>query len=235
MAAGKIMIVQIYEVSSPEEAAALCSLGVDHVGVLVGDGTFPREQSIEDARTIFAAISSPSKGSALSLSVDLALIRRIVSELKPPILHLGASTDLLFPSHVAELKREFPGVAVMRSLPAVRPEGVALAVTYDGIADILLLDSYEPGDKQIGALGVTHSWDLDRQIVERVSIPVIMAGGLGPDNAADAIASAHPAGVDSKTKTDKDDGSHTKDLTKVKKFLEVTRSSGPLPPRSATA
>jgi len=35
------LIVQIYEVSSPEEAAVLCGIGVDHIGVLVGSGAFP--------------------------------------------------------------------------------------------------------------------------------------------------------------------------------------------------
>ena len=41
------MLVQIYEVTSPEEASALAELGVDHIGVLVGDGEFPREQSVQ--------------------------------------------------------------------------------------------------------------------------------------------------------------------------------------------
>ena len=72
--------------------------------------------------------------------------------------------------------------------------------------DWLLLDSYESGDHQIGALGVTHSWELDRRIIRSVRIPVIIAGGLGPENVEDAIRIARPAGVDSKTKTDKSDG-----------------------------
>ena len=50
------MIVQIYEVTTPAEAQALGAMGVDHIGVLVGDGSFPREQTIEKAREIFAAI-----------------------------------------------------------------------------------------------------------------------------------------------------------------------------------
>jgi len=37
------MLVQIYEISSPEEARALSSFGVDHIGLRVGDGSFPRE------------------------------------------------------------------------------------------------------------------------------------------------------------------------------------------------
>src|SRR5262249_40933559 len=54
------MIVQIYEVTTPAEARALGEMGVDHIGVLVGDGSFPREQTIEKAREIFAAIPAGS-------------------------------------------------------------------------------------------------------------------------------------------------------------------------------
>src|SRR5262245_53916508 len=60
------MIIQIYEVTRPAEAHALGAMGVDHIGVLVGDGSFPREQTIEKAREIFAAIPSGSKAFALS-------------------------------------------------------------------------------------------------------------------------------------------------------------------------
>ena len=62
------MIVQIYEVTIAREARALHALRVNHIGVLVGDGSFPREQEIENARHIFAVISTGSKTSALSLS-----------------------------------------------------------------------------------------------------------------------------------------------------------------------
>jgi phosphoribosylanthranilate isomerase len=213
------MIVQIYEVTTPAEARTLGEMGVDHVGVLVGDGSFPREQTIEKAREIFAAILTGSKASALSLSHDVDLIVRITTALMPDILHLGAAPQHLSPAQVRTLKTQFPQVALMRSVPVVDESSIALARSYDGIADWLLLDSYETGDRQIGALGVTHSWDLDRRIVESVRIPAIIAGGLGPENVQDAIRVARPAGVDSKSKTDKNDGTHTKDLKKVSAFV----------------
>jgi len=218
------MLVQIYEISTPEEARALGNLGVDHIGVLVGDGSFPREQSVDQARLIFSAIPSSSKGLALLLSADVRLVEQIISELKPAIVHLGASSDLLTASAVQQLKQRCGTLTVMRSIPIVDDESIAIARSYDGVADILLLDSYRPGDVQIGALGVTHSWEIDRKIVESVRIPVIIAGGLGPDNVVDAIRVVRPAGVDSKTKTDKDDGSHTKDLQKVKRFVARAKS-----------
>jgi phosphoribosylanthranilate isomerase len=218
------MLVQIYEVSSPQEARALGELGVDHIGVLVGDGSFPREQSVDRARRIFSAVPPSSRTVALSLSADVTLIEQIVAELKPAILHLGAASELLTPAMVRQLKNRLGDVLVMRSIPVVDESSVAMARSYDGIADMLLLDSHRPGDVQIGALGVTHSWDIDRTIVESVGIPVIIAGGLGPDNVLHAITAVQPAGVDSKTKTDKDDGSHTKDLRKVKRFVDRAKS-----------
>jgi phosphoribosylanthranilate isomerase len=217
------MIVQIYEVTTPAEARALGAMGVDHIGVLVGDGSFPREQTIEKAREIFAAIPVGSKASALSLSRDVDLIVRLTAALLPDILHLGAAPQHLSPAQLRTLKAEFPPVSLMRSIPVVDDSSITLARSYDGIADFLLLDSYKSGDRQIGALGVTHSWELDRRIIESVRIPAVIAGGLGPENVQDAIRVARPAGVDSKTKTDRRDGTHTKDLQKVSAFVKAAR------------
>jgi phosphoribosylanthranilate isomerase len=218
------MLTQVYEISTPEEAAALSAIGVDHIGVLVGDGQFPRELPISAASEIGAAIVPPSKFSALFLSCDLSLIASWARELNPAIVHLGASAELLSPQDVASLKRVLPGIAVMRSVPVFGEESIAIAQSYAGIADLLLLDSYRPTDKQIGALGVTHDWNISRRIVDLARIPVVLAGGLGPDNVREAIRTVRPAGVDSKTRTDQD-GSHAKDLDRVRRFHEAARSA----------
>jgi phosphoribosylanthranilate isomerase len=107
-------------------------------------------------------------------------------------------------------------------VPVVDEESIRIARSYEGIADFLLLDSHRESDRQIGALGVTHDWTISRRIVELVRTPVILAGGLGPDNVAEAIRLVRPAGVDSKTKTDQD-GSHRKDLDRVRRFHEAAR------------
>jgi phosphoribosylanthranilate isomerase len=220
------MLIQIYEISTAEEARAVSALGVDHVGVLVGDGEFPREQPLAAAAKIAAAIMPLAKFSALFLTADLSLIEAWTRELHPSIVHLGAGPDLLSPAHVAMLKQKLPDSVIMRSVPVSGEESVAIAQSYEGLADYLLLDSYRPSDRQIGALGITHDWSISRRIVELVHIPVILAGGLGPDNVAEAIRAVRPAGVDSKTKTDRD-GSHAKDLGRVRRFHEiVTRHRG---------
>src|SRR6516164_3835755 len=90
------MLVQIYEVTSAEEASALTKLGVDHIGVFVG-------------------IPPSSKGSALCLSADLSVIELVVVNLRPAILHLGASANLVRPEHV--LQRNSSGSVSHEAFP----------------------------------------------------------------------------------------------------------------------
>lgn len=111
----------------------------------------------------------------------------------------------------------------MRSIPITGAESIGWAQSYDGIADWLLLDSHKPGDIQIGAQGFTHDWTISARIVRAVRTRVILAGGLGPDNVASAIAHVAPFGVDSKTRTDRDDGKG-KDLDRVRAFVAQARN-----------
>ena len=217
------MLTQIYEVATPAEAEAISAIGVDHVGVLVGDGAFPRELPVQKASAVMRMIRAPSVLSALFLSADVAVIERMVGELDPPIVHLGASSELLTPELVVALRKSLPKTKFMRSVPVTGFEAVGVAQAYDGVVDWILLDSHRMGDVQIGAQGVTHDWSISRKIVESVRTPVILAGGLGPDNVKEAIRSVRPAGVDSKTRTDLK-GTHTKDLEKVEAFYRAAKS-----------
>ncbi|MBV8506720.1 MAG: phosphoribosylanthranilate isomerase [Alphaproteobacteria bacterium] len=220
------MLVQIYEVQTPEEAVALARLGVDHIGVLVGDGAFPRELTTDRASAIFAALPPGANRVALSLSADLAEIARVIEQTRPDIIHIGAAVELFSVRETRTLKTGFPDVRIMRAIPIVDEASVECANDHGGVADFLLLDSHEPGDRQIGGLGRTHDWSISRRIVEEVGVPVILAGGLDADNVVAAISVVRPAGVDSKTKTDRADG-NGKDLDKVRRFVaaaKLTRS-----------
>lgn len=220
----KTMITQIYETQSAEEARALVQAGVDHVGVLVGKGDYPREHNIEETNQILTGVSAPAKRTVLSLSTDLNEIAEIVKKTKPDILHLGTHLDLLLPKDVLTLKKKFPHLPIMRSISVTDENSVEWAKKYDGVADYLLLDTYKAGAEVIGATGETHDWELSKKIVDSVRIPVILAGGLGPDNVAEAIAFVKPFGVDSKTKTDKT-GGQKKDIQKVKEFVRMAKAT----------
>jgi phosphoribosylanthranilate isomerase len=173
--------------------------------VLVGDGAFPRELSIARTNAIFAAVPAGAKRVALSLSADPEEVARVVRETRPDIIQLQAAID------------DFPV-----EIPVIDEASIEVARSYQGAADFLLLDSYDAGTGQFGALGRAHDWNISRRIVEEIGIPVILAGGLGPENVAEAIAAVRPAGVDSKTRTDRADGTG-KDLAKVQGFVAAAR------------
>ena len=216
------MLVQIYEVQTPEEARGLAGLGVDHIGVLVGDGAFPRELSIAQANAIFAAVPAGTKRVALSLSADPEAVARVARETRPDIIQLQAALEEFSVEMSRAFRSRFPEIPIMRAIPVIDEASVEIARSYRGVADFLLLDSYDPSTRQFGALGRAHDWSISRRIVDNVGIPVILAGGLGPDNVAEAVIAVRPAGVDSKTRTDRAGGTG-KDLAKVREFVAAAR------------
>ena len=217
------MIIQIYEVSSLEEAQGLEMIGVDHIGVLVGKTDYPRGLSPEETKAIFNTVSDKIKKVALSLHTDLNKIIEIIEKTNPDIIHIAALPKDISPEDVKTIKQKFPNIEIMRTIPVIDEKSIDLAKQYDEIVDYLLLDSHNKGDWQVGATGKTHNWDISRRIVESVNTPVILAGGLGSDNVKEAIEKVKPFGVDSKTKTDKE-GIHKKDLEKVKEFVSRAKN-----------
>jgi len=215
------MIVQIYEVSSVVEAKNMVEAGVDNIGVLVGRGEFPREVSYEKANEIFDSLPKGKPRLALTLAENLEEICDFLKQVKCNILHVGTHLEKISPEDCKILKKEFPNIKIMRAIPVIDEKNVEAAIGYDGVVDFLLLDTYK--NNIIGASGAVHDWGLSREIVESVKIPVILAGGLGPDNVADAIKKVRPLGVDSKTKTDKM-GSHEKDIEKVTAFVKAAKA-----------
>jgi phosphoribosylanthranilate isomerase len=127
------MLTQIYEISTPEEARAISEIGVEHIGVLVGRGEFPRELPVEAAAAIAARIVPPSKFSALFLTADISLIATWARQLRPAIVHLGTAPELLSPEDTVTLKSKLPGILLMRSIPVIGGISIDIARSYEGL------------------------------------------------------------------------------------------------------
>ncbi len=83
--------------------------------------------------------------------------------------------------------------------------------------DAFITDTFDPKTGASGATGKTHDWRVSRRLVELADRPVILAGGLTPENVKRAILEVRPAGVDSHTGVE--DTSGRKSREKVRKFL----------------
>jgi phosphoribosylanthranilate isomerase len=98
----------------------------------------------------------------------------------------------------ADLRAALPGIRIVQVIHVRGSESVAAALGAARQADALLLDSGRPdfAVKELGGTGRTHDWSVSRAICEASPVPVFLAGGLTPDNVADAIRAVRPFGVD---------------------------------------
>lgn len=87
-----------------------------------------------------------------------------------------------------------------------------------GIVDAVLLDTALDG--KTGGTGVVHNWDLSSEIVRKVSLPVILAGGLNPTNVMSAVRCVRPYAVDTASGVETEG---IKDENKVNDFIKIAR------------
>ncbi|MCP3973980.1 MAG: phosphoribosylanthranilate isomerase [bacterium] len=211
---------------SPDEALAVAARGVHHVGVTPSDRGLPGEIDLATASAICDAVKGKAVSVALSVEVELMLIEQMVATVRPDILHLCGPPGAMDAEAVAKLRRQLPGLPIMQAVAVTGPEAIEAAVTYAAVAEYLILDSVDPAIDGIGAAGTTHDWEISAAIVNAVDIPVVLAGGLSPENVADAIAAVKPWAVDSLTHTNRStaDGGFRKDLEKVAAFAGAARN-----------
>ena len=106
--------------------------------------------------------------------------------------------DAVEPRNYFKLRRALPGIKIVQVIHVVGNASVGEALDLAPQVDALLLDSGNPSlaVKELGGTGRVHDWALSRYIVAHAGKPVFLAGGLRPDNVAEAIATVRPYGVD---------------------------------------
>lgn len=222
------MKVQIYTMQSVEEALQVAALGVDHLGLTPSQIGLPGEIDFWTAREIVEAVDDAAVCVALSVETDEKEIIRMARAVQPDILHLCSLENTFLPDDVRRLRETLPDLPIMQAVSITGPEALETAHAYQGVVDYLILDTQAPDIAGIGASGVTHDWNISRELVREVNLPVILAGGLSPENVARAIEEVNPWGVDSLTHTNQalSQGGFIKDLGKIKTFIEAAKGSG---------
>jgi phosphoribosylanthranilate isomerase len=143
----------------------------------------------------------------------------------PDILHICGLENTILPEGVLALRERLPDLPIMQAVSVSGSGSLDTALAYEEVADYLILDTQSPEIVGIGASGETHDWKISRKLVQQVKIPVILAGGLSPENVAEAIRIVQPWGVDSLTHTNRllPDGSFRKDLERVRQFVTAAK------------
>jgi len=223
------MIIQIYAMVSLDDARRMAELGVDHIGFLVGEKEGNTVISRDLAKRICEAL--PNKTKVMMPILDLMMPMRdltkkiieLAKEIKPDILHI--SSESFGVEELEEIKRALPEIKLMRSIAVDDEDAIECAAEIERFCDYFLLDS--PGEPlrvkgYIGSTGKPHDWSISREIVKNSSIPVILSGGLSPENVGEAIRTVKPDGVDACTSLDMNSEGR-KDVEKVREFIENAR------------
>jgi phosphoribosylanthranilate isomerase len=247
------IIIQIYEVQTPLEAQALIELDVDHIGsVVVSEENWKLPQLKATIKTIR---SSAAKSSLIPLYNKPESVLRTLDYYQPDMVHfceaLSDRDDLWnFCNQLIRLqafvRKHFPEIKIIRSIPIAQTRGnakiptIELAQRFEASSDFFLTDTIlmnssgsdidcQPVPGFVGITGEICNWETARHLVENVSIPVILAGGISPQNVVDGIRRVRPAGVDSCTRTNVLDENgkpirFKKDLVKVKRLVQKVRA-----------
>jgi phosphoribosylanthranilate isomerase len=208
-------LVQIAGVHDLQEAVMLAQAGADAIG-------FPlrlpvnAEDCTEAAAAHMALAIAPQATPVCICYLDRAEeIRQFCAALnmRHVQLHGDIGTDEL-----KRLKKAAPELFVIKSL-VIRCDTDNAAELEDRMhrmseyVDAFITDTHNPATGADGATGMVHDWNISRRLVERSSRPVILAGGLTPDNVAEAICIVRPAGVDAHTGLEDADGRKDRNLS----------------------
>ncbi len=220
------MIVQIYAFTNPKDAVEAAKIGVDHVGFVAGDyGQVCGELSLSEAAAIAGAVREICTSVALTMATNIDEILTMAAAVKPDIVHVSTDPLDVDVQAMRELRDSLsPHTRLMKALPVDGTESVTLAKAFATTCDYLLLDTKVAGMPGVGATGMTHDWGVSRRIVQSVSCPVILAGGLSSANVVQAIKAVDPWGVDSNTATNVPGDKVRKDMERLSEFCEVVRS-----------
>jgi len=238
------MVIQIYEIQDPREAEKCIEAGVDHLGSVVLSEDEWRVPLLKE--TVRMIQGTGKKSSLIPLFTHRENIYRTLDYYGPDYVHFCDNLvsgekqvqDLKPFIQLQEgVKNYFPEIRIIRSIPLPREgtEGafpfLDIAGAFEAVSDAFLTDTWveeEPVTGFIGITGKTVDWDMAKRLVEEAGIPVILAGGLSPENVGEAVLKVMPAGADSCTLTNSRSPDckpvrFSKDAWKVREFVREVR------------
>lgn len=210
------VLVKICGMTTVADAQLAARVGADYQGVVVEFAPSPRSVSLATAQEIAASTHLPAV--AVTVNQTLCELLSLTDALQPTVLQLHGDESVQL---VRDLKRHDLTVWVACSGTAEETKRRALAVS-DAGADAVLIDARitSPDGIIYGGTGHKADWNCARELVEQ-NLRVILAGGLTPENVAEAIEFVRPWMVDVISGVEAQKG--VKDGDKVQRFVQAAK------------
>ena len=210
-------LVQIAGVIDAAEAQMLQQCGVRYLGFPLRLPVHREDLTEEEAAAIIKNLAPPVFGVLITYLSEASKIATFCHALGARIVQLHGDIDQ---DELTHLKTLDPNLTVIKSLVVGMRDDQALEAMLRELSpfvDAFITDTFDPKTGASGATGKTHDWRVSRRLVELSPRPIILAGGLTPENVRRAILEVRPAGVDSHTGVEAATGRKSRE--KVKKFL----------------
>ena len=206
--------VKVCGITSEADLDVAVASGADAIG-LIADVAVDTPREIDPALATELAASAPPFVSTVLVTMPQTPERAIdlAARVDPDAVQLHGRIP---PGDVAYLRSRVDGDVLL----AVDAEEIEVARRYDEVVDGFVVDPVD--EDGAGGTGRTHDWTHTREAVETLSSPIVLAGGLTPENVAEAIATVRPFAVDVASGVESTGG--VKDETLVRAFVEAARN-----------
>jgi phosphoribosylanthranilate isomerase len=201
--------VKICGITNPEDAVAAVDAGADALGLMFYEQS-PRRVSFQQAAEIIRELPPLIAKVGVFVNPSDDVVRRAIAE-------TGIDTLQFHGEEPPEFCRRF-GLKVIKAF-RVR-DADSLTATHAYATEAWLLDSFVAG--QHGGTGAQFNWDLAAGAA-RGHQRVILAGGLSPANAAEAVRKVRPFALDVSSGVESAPGK--KDPTKIRDFVAAAKSA----------
>jgi phosphoribosylanthranilate isomerase len=220
--------IQIAGVIDEEETRMLIECGVRFIGFPLKLSSDEEDLSENMTANIIRNLPTAVCGVLITYLRDAADISALCKFVGTNIVQVHGEID---EPELSKLRRISPNLLIIKSLIVQDDNMVELEgkmKIFSPYVDAFLTDTYEPLTGAYGATGKTHNWDISRTLVEISPKPLILAGGLKPDNVYSAITGVRPSGVDVHTGVELKNGRKSTEfvkafLSEAKKAFELIR------------
>ncbi len=187
--------VKICCISNLEEAKIAIELGASAIGLV---SEMPSGPGVISEIEIAEIVNSVPKNIDTFLLTSKQNSDEIISQLKKCKTNTVQIVDNLINGNYSDIKNEIPKIKIVQVLHVQNEKSIDDAVAIENEVDAILLDSGNQNlsVKELGGTGRTHNWDISKSIVQKVKVPVYLAGGLNSQNIVEAVKTVKPYGVD---------------------------------------
>ena len=212
------MRVKICGTGTPADLACAVAAGADAAGFLMGithvtqDAVTPAE-----AAAMIATMPPFIEPVAVTHFQKPSDLIRIVEESQVTTLQIQ---DVVSLEDVDEVRSALPYLRIMKAVHVMDVSAIETAKYFADAVDAILLDTRT--SERIGGTGIPHDWGISARIVEEVRVPVILAGGLTPENVSEAIRRVRPYAVDVHTGVKKNG---VRDAERTRAFVVNARAA----------